>query len=118
MTALDSDVMTLQEASRCLFVEPRSVQKWAGAGRLETVKVGRVTYFTRESVVREGLARGMTEEQVLSGRAEHDEDAAPPQHGPPRFKPMVWPTVSNSVCRRCGKRTPRGWCPDCGGDYD
>lgn len=120
MTTAESDIMTLQEASRCLFVDPRTIQKWAGSGKIEPVTVGRTTYFTRSSIIKAGMERGMTEDQVLNGQLEAGDpsDAVAEVPGPPRFRPTVWPSVSNRVCARCGKSTPRGWCVSCGGDYD
>lgn len=119
MTASESDVLTLQEVSRCLFVDTRTVQKWAGAGKLEPVQVGRTTYFTKDSVVKAGVTRGMTEDQVLQGRGGEDpSDTFVEAVGPPKFKPTVWPSVANTVCPRCKKSSPKGWCISCGGDYD
>jgi len=55
--ALPEPLLTVEEAAAVLGIQPRTLYKWAYAGRLPVVKIGRLTRF-RASTIENLIAQG------------------------------------------------------------
>lgn len=115
MTEPEADLMDKAEAIRRLLTTRRTLYVWMNEGRITPVKIGKSTYVTKESVLRQGAALGMSEDQVMApDDPGSGEDA---ELSPFRHRPTSWPTRTRR-CRKCDKLAPGGWCLSCGGEYD
>jgi len=63
LAGIPEPLLTVEDAAAILGIQPRTLYKWAYAGRLPVVKIGRLTRF-RASTIENLIAQG--EQPVIS----------------------------------------------------